>query len=90
MTTDDGTGLVHQAPAFGADDFESVRRNGLPSGQPDRRADGHFEADLPLVGGMFFKDADEVIVADLQARGLLFRHVPYSTATRTAGAATRR
>ncbi len=76
VTTDDGTGLVHQATVFGADDFESVRRNGVELVNPiDVR--GRFEEDLPLVGGMFFKDADEVIVADLQARGRLFRHVPY-------------
>jgi isoleucyl-tRNA synthetase len=76
VTTDDGTGLVHQATVFGADDFESVRRNGVELVNPiDVR--GRFEEDLPLVGGMFFKDADEVIVADLRARGRLFRHVPY-------------
>ncbi len=40
-------------------------------------ADGHFVADLPLVGGQFFKAADADIVADLQARGLLFRAVAY-------------
>ncbi|HEU5267627.1 MAG TPA: isoleucine--tRNA ligase [Jatrophihabitans sp.] len=76
VTTDDGTGLVHQATVFGADDFESVRRNGVELVNPiDVR--GRFDADLPLIGGMFFKDADEVIVADLQQRGRMFRHVPY-------------
>jgi isoleucyl-tRNA synthetase len=76
VTTDDGTGLVHQATVFGADDFDSVRRNGVELVNPiDVR--GRFEDDIPLVGGMFFKDADEVIVADLKARGRLFRHVPY-------------
>ena len=76
VTTDDGTGLVHQATVFGAPDFESVRRNGVELINPiDVR--GRFEAGLPLVGGLFFKDADEVIVADLLERGLLFRHVQY-------------
>jgi isoleucyl-tRNA synthetase len=76
VTTADGTGLVHEATVFGADDFNSVRRNGVELVNPiDRR--GRFETDLPLIGGMFFKDADDVIVADLQARGLMFRHVPY-------------
>ena len=41
---------------------------------------GHFEADVPLVGGVFFKDADEPLVADLRSRGLLWRHVPYAHA----------
>ena len=76
VTTDDGTGLVHQSPAFGADDLAVCRAYGLPVVKPVG-TDGHFTADLPLVGGMFFKDADDPIVRDLRARDLLFRHVPY-------------
>src|SRR3954454_7654202 len=76
VTTEDGTGLVHLAPAFGADDLAACRAYGLPMVNPVR-ADGTFEPDLPLVGGMFFKAADEALVADLAARDLLFRHVPY-------------
>lgn len=79
VTTDDGSGLVHQSPAFGADDLAVCRRYGLPVVNPIDRS-GKFEAGLPLVGGMFFKDADEPLVADLQARGLLVRHVPYEHA----------
>ena len=76
VTTDDGTGLVHQATVYGADDFESVRRNGIELVNPiDTR--GRFEEGLPLIGGMFFKKADAVLVDDLQSRGLLFQHVPY-------------
>ena len=76
VTVEDGTGLVHQAPAFGADDLESARRYGLPVVNPVT-LEGHFVADLPLVGGQFFKAADADIVADLQARGLLFRVEDY-------------
>jgi len=76
VTTDDGSGLVHQAPAFGADDLASCRAYGLPVVNPVR-PDGTFEADLDIVGGQFFKDADAALVADLTARGLLARHVPY-------------
>jgi isoleucyl-tRNA synthetase len=77
VTTDDGTGLVHQAPAFGADDMAVARAYDLPVVNPIS-GDGHFAAGLPLVGGMFFKDADATLVADLKTRGLLFRHVPYT------------
>ena len=77
VTTTDGTGLVHQSPAFGADDLAVCKAYGLPVVNPVG-TDGHFEAGLPLVGGAFFKDADETLVADLRARGLLFRHVPYT------------
>jgi isoleucyl-tRNA synthetase len=72
VTTEDGTGLVHLAPAFGADDMETGRAHGLPVVNPIR-GDGHFEDTVPLVGGMFFKDADPVLVSDLENRGLLFR-----------------
>ncbi len=77
VTTEDGTGLVHQAPAFGADDLASSRVYDLPVINPIG-PDGHFEAELPTVGGVFFKDADELLVRDLRERGLLFRHVPYT------------
>jgi isoleucyl-tRNA synthetase len=77
VTTEDGTGLVHQAPAFGADDLAVCRAYDLPVVNPIT-SDGHFEAGLSVVGGAFFKDADEALVADLKARGLLYRHVPYT------------
>jgi isoleucyl-tRNA synthetase len=76
VTTDDGSGLVHQAPAFGADDLQTCRRYGLPVVNPIGR-DGHFLADVAEVGGLFFKDADQQLVADLQRRGLLFKHLAY-------------
>jgi len=76
VTTEDGTGLVHQAPAFGADDLASCRQYGLPVVNPIN-PDGHFAADVPLVGGMFFKDADKPLVRDLKERGLLFRKLDY-------------
>jgi isoleucyl-tRNA synthetase len=76
VTTDDGSGLVHQAPAFGADDLITCRGYGLPVVNPVR-PDGHFDESVPVVGGMFFKKADETLVDDLVQRGLMFRHVPY-------------
>jgi isoleucyl-tRNA synthetase len=79
VTTEDGTGLVHQAPAFGADDLAVARAYGLPVVNPIG-PDGHFLADAGPVGGTFFKDADEQLLADLKARGLLLRHVPYTHA----------
>jgi isoleucyl-tRNA synthetase len=76
VTTEDGSGLVHQAPAFGADDLATSRAYGLPMVNPMGK-DGRFEPGVPLVGGLFFKDADEALVADLAARGLLVHHQPY-------------
>ncbi|MBB4684799.1 isoleucine--tRNA ligase [Amycolatopsis jiangsuensis] len=76
VTTQSGTGLVHQSPAFGADDLASCRAYGLPMVNPVR-PDGTFEPRVPLVGGMFFKEADAPLVTDLRERGLLLREQPY-------------
>ena len=76
VTTDSGTGLVHQAPAFGAEDLVVARRYGLPVVNPIR-PDGTFTDDVPLVGGMFFKAADPLLVKDLRDRGLLYLEKPY-------------
>ncbi len=76
VTTEDGTGLVHQSPAFGAEDLQVCREYGLPVVNPVR-ADGTFEADLPLVGGVFFKTADKTLMADLKDRGILFKALEY-------------
>jgi isoleucyl-tRNA synthetase len=76
VTTEDGTGLVHQAPAFGADDLRVSKTYGLPVINP-LRADGTFDPDIDLVGGKFFKQADADLVQDLESRGILYRHLPY-------------
>ena len=90
VTTEDGTGLVHQSPAFGADDIAVCRAYGLPVVNPVR-PDGHFADDVPLVGGQFFKNADADLVARPRARAACCSGTcPTSTPTRTAGAATPR
>jgi isoleucyl-tRNA synthetase len=76
VTTESGTGLVHQAPAFGADDLLVARRYGMPVVNPIL-ADGTFSPEVPHVGGLFFKSADPALVQDLKARGLLYRDLPY-------------
>ncbi|MGB4628764.1 MAG: isoleucine--tRNA ligase [Propionicimonas sp.] len=76
VTTEDGTGLVHQAPAFGEDDMIVCRQYGLPLVNPIQ-PDGTFSADTDLVGGMFFKTADKVLVEDLTRRGLMYRVLDY-------------
>ncbi|WP_159540694.1 isoleucine--tRNA ligase [Aeromicrobium sp. 9AM] len=76
VTTEDGTGLVHQSPAFGADDMAVCKAYDLPVVNPIT-PDGHFEADVPLVGGQFFKTADRVLADDLAARGLMFNELAY-------------
>ncbi len=74
VTTTDGTGVVHLAPAFGADDLAVGRREGLPVLNPVG-PDGRFT--LGPWAGTFVKDADADIEADLAARGLLLASRPY-------------
>ncbi|MEY3108253.1 MAG: hypothetical protein RL730_604, partial [Actinomycetota bacterium] len=76
VTTEDGTGLVHQSPAFGADDLATCRRYGLPVVNPVS-ASGHFDSKLPLIGDMFFKEADKPLVRSLKESGKLFKQQPY-------------
>ena len=69
---EEGTGLVHIAPAFGADDYALGQAHGLPMLQPvDDR--GCFRPEVPEVGGLFVKDADDRLVEWLRATGRVFR-----------------
>jgi len=77
VTTEDGTGLVHIAPAFGAEDMEMALEFDLPvvmTVQPD----GAFVPEVTPWRGMWVKEADPLITEDLQARGLLFRVETYT------------
>ena len=76
VTVADGTGLVHQSPAFGEEDMEVARAYGLPIVTPVS-PNGHFDDGVALVGGQFFKHADTDLVRELGSRGVLFRHVAY-------------
>jgi isoleucyl-tRNA synthetase len=76
VTVQDGTGIVHEAPAFGAEDLALCRSYGLPVVNPVL-PNGTFEAGIPEVAGVFFKAADPRLVELLQEAGLLFRHLPY-------------
>lgn len=77
VTTEDGTGLVHIAPAYGADDMQLGLDEDLPiimTVAPD----GTFISDVRPWAGKFVKDADPYIIEDLDARGLLFRAQTYT------------
>ena len=72
VSADEGTGVVHMAPAFGADDYAAGKRNGLAFLQPVNLR-GEFPPEMPLVGGKFVKDADSIILEELKRRGLLWK-----------------
>ncbi|MGA9162384.1 MAG: isoleucine--tRNA ligase [Actinomycetota bacterium] len=73
VSLDDGTGVVHLAPAFGPEDLEIGKREGWTTFKPID-GEGHFTEEAPaFVRGSFFKDADPPIIDDLRSRGLLLR-----------------
>jgi isoleucyl-tRNA synthetase len=76
VSTEDGTGVVHMAPAFGAEDFEVSKRTGLPVLNPIQ-PDGVFGRKATLVADDWFKDADKKICRDLKERGLMYRQETY-------------
>jgi isoleucyl-tRNA synthetase len=71
VTTDDGTGIVHIAPAYGEDDLKLGQHYHLPVLHAVGD-DGLFVPEVLPVAGMFFKDADPVITEILRNRGLLY------------------
>jgi len=70
VSAEDGTGIVHMAPAFGSDDYTAGQRHGLAMLRPVDDA-GRFREEIPVVGGMFVKDADPVLVLELEKQGNL-------------------
>ncbi|MBT3316152.1 MAG: isoleucine--tRNA ligase, partial [Anaerolineae bacterium] len=76
VTTEDGTGLVHMAPAFGADDMDMAMECDLPVLQTVA-PDGTFFPEIRPWSGVFVKDADPMIIEDLQNRGLMFKVQDY-------------
>lgn len=76
VTTSEGTGLVHMAPAFGAEDMELGKEYDLPILQTvDER--GRFISAVTPWRGMFVKEADPLIIEELTRRGLMYRVARY-------------
>ena len=72
VTTEEGTGVVHCAPAYGEDDVKLAQAHGLPIVH-GVGLDGRFVPEVTPVAGLFFKDADPVLIEHLAERGLLYR-----------------
>lgn len=78
VTTEDGTGIVHIAPMYGADDFELATKNGLSKFHVVKD-DGTFFDEMDFLSGRFVKDEEVAIdiIKDLAHRGLLFKKEKY-------------
>ncbi len=72
VSTSDGSGIVHIAPAFGADDYEISKKYDLPFLQPVTRG-GKFTDDITDYAGVFVKDADKDIMIKMKEMGCLYR-----------------
>ncbi len=72
VSTEDGSGIVHIAPAFGADDYEVSKKYNLPMLQPVKR-NGCFTDEVTDFAGKFVKDADKDIIKKLKQDGKLFK-----------------
>src|SRR5690625_5456954 len=75
VTTDEGTGVVHTAPAFGADDYEAGQKEGIPMYNPIDE-EGRFTEKVPEFAGIWFKDADREIGRAMREKGLRDGHEP--------------
>lgn len=71
VTTVDGTGLVHMAPAYGVEDFEAGKKAGIPVYDP-LDEEGKFTKLVPDLLGLNFKDADKVVIKKLKDDHKLF------------------
>ncbi|NBB77345.1 MAG: isoleucine--tRNA ligase [Bacteroidetes bacterium] len=76
VTTEDGTGVVHTAPAFGADDYESCKEAGIPMFNPIDR-DGRFTDQVEDFAGMWFKEADKDIARAIKDKDRMYWHETY-------------
>ncbi|HET6513112.1 MAG TPA: isoleucine--tRNA ligase [Candidatus Kapabacteria bacterium] len=72
VTTEDGTGIVHTAPAFGEEDYQVSRKYNMPIINPLNKS-GEFGPEITDFAGQFVKDADPAIIDNLKQRGLLYR-----------------
>jgi isoleucyl-tRNA synthetase len=74
VTTDEGTGLVHMAPAYGEADFFAINAAGLNVMVDPVDAEGRFTEDVPPVAGVNIKEADHTLIELLKEQGILVRH----------------
>jgi isoleucyl-tRNA synthetase len=72
VSATDGSGVVHMSPAFGEDDYAAGKRHNLAFLQPiDAR--GQFPQSMEVVGGLFVKDADALLIEELKRKGVLHK-----------------
>lgn len=76
VTTEEGTGVVHIAPAFGADDYEICKKFEIPLFNPINES-GRFSEEVPDFEGQWFKDADKEINRAIKEKNKMYWHETY-------------
>ena len=76
VTIENGTGLVHMAPAFGEVDYDACKKEKLPFVQPVDE-NGKFTSEIPEYAGRFIKSVDKEIIKRLDSENKLFKIIPY-------------
>ncbi len=77
VNTEEGTGIVHQAPAFGEEDYETIKKAGMAFVQPVD-VSGKFTKEVSDFEGQFVKDADAAIIERIEKDNNLFRKEKYT------------
>jgi isoleucyl-tRNA synthetase len=78
VTTTDGTGIVHNAAMYGEEDYAAAKERDLPRMAMLDHKGEYLENAPTALRGLFFKDADPVVINDLTSRGLLYKVLPFT------------
>ena len=76
VTIEEGTGIVHMAPAFGEVDYDACKAENIPFVQPVDET-GKFTKEVPDYEGVFIKNSDAKIIKSLEKEGKLFKIIKY-------------
>ncbi len=77
VTTEEGTGIVHMAPAFGEIDYDACKENKIPFVEPVDE-NGKFTSEVKDYEGQFIKNTDKLIISKLNNENKLFKVIKYS------------
>lgn len=78
VTTEDGSGIVHNAAMYGEDDFAAAKRRDLPRQQMLNNKGEYLDVVPDSLRGKYFKDADQIVLDELKAKNLVYKTLHYT------------
>lgn len=78
VTTEDGTGIVHNAAMYGEEDFAAAKRTNLPRQQMLNAKGEYIDSAPENLHGVYFKDADKIVLEELQSKNLVYKTLNYT------------